>query len=208
MKERVLIKQNVFTCVMFGAILAFVVYQSLFCSADMSVLAFIIAIPTFMLSVLKIFVDTLEDMNDKLTVFIDQMVLVEDYSLLVAIKKLNKSETQSYIEKNCKDRKDLSTIRDKLVAYPQARNIRIVIRFCRRMLLYIYYFIFMIMFILLLLHSELSWVIQSNLTHIDLNLITIWSLLIILFEIMMKAIVEEILTLLLQKKIGLDLSWY
>ena len=49
MKERVFIKKNVFTCVMFGAIFLFIIYESLIANTDLSILAFFIAIPTFIL---------------------------------------------------------------------------------------------------------------------------------------------------------------
>lgn len=72
MKERVFIKKNVFTCVMFGAILLFIIYESLIANTDLSILAFFIAIPTFILSFLKLLVDILEDINNKITNFLKQ----------------------------------------------------------------------------------------------------------------------------------------
>lgn len=70
MKERVLIKKNVFTCVMFGAIFLFVLCESVFKSDTLSTIAFMIAIPIFILSLIKLVVDVLEDLNDKITSFL------------------------------------------------------------------------------------------------------------------------------------------
>lgn len=211
LKDRGLIKQNVFTCVMFGAILSFVIYQSIFCSTDMSVLAFIIAIPTFVLSILKLTVDILEDLNDRITSYLQQIENrgSYDWELLDRIRKNDNGDISSIVEEFFSENSDYERRCEELHSYYNSRKTRELIRKIRRGVLYIYYLIFMIMFVLLLLHSELSVWIQGSIGNvIDLNLFTIWSLIIVLLEIMMKSIFEDILFLYLEKKTGIDLQWY
>ena len=67
----------------------------------------------------------------------------------------------------------------------------------------------MLMFLLLLLHTELSTIISNgSLGEVDLNLFTLWSLIVVLIEIMMKDIFEDIVGFFLDKKIGINLEWY
>ena len=65
MKEKIFTKKNVFTFVMFGAILVFAIYQSFFPKSDIAVISFFIAISTFVLSIFKVSTDILEDINDR-----------------------------------------------------------------------------------------------------------------------------------------------
>ncbi len=211
MKKRILIKQNVFTCVMFGAILSFVVYQSIFCGKDMSVLAFIIAVPTFLLSIFKLIVDILEDLNDRITSYLQQIEGRDCYGweLLESIREKDNGDISNIVDDYFAKNPDNAWRTEELVSYHNARITRQRIRKIRRGVLYVYYLIFMIMFVLLLLHSELSiWIRNSIGRAIDLNLFTIWSLIIVLLEIMMKSIFEDILFLCLEKKTGIDLQWY
>lgn len=211
MKERILIKQNVFTCVMFGAILSFVVYKSIFCGNDMSVLAFIIAVPTFLLSILKLIVDILEDLNDRITSYLQQIEKRDynDWELLQSIREKDNGDISNIVDDYFAKNPANAWRIEELGSYHNARITRKRIRKIRRGVLYVYYLIFMIMFVLLLLHSELSIWIQNSIGRaIDLNLFTIWSLIIVLLEIMMKSIFEDILFLCLEKKTGIDLQWY
>ena len=67
----------------------------------------------------------------------------------------------------------------------------------------------MLLKILLLLHTELSTIISNgSLGEVDLNLFTLWSLIVVLIEIMMKDIFEDIVGFFLDKKIGTNLEWY
>ena len=42
----------------------------------------------------------------------------------------------------------------------------------------------------------------------DLNIFTIWSLIIVLLEIMMKDFVEDIIVYVIDKSMKINLSWY
>ena len=104
---------------------------------------------------------------------------------------------------------DYEWIEESLYQYHKARRVRKKVRKMRRAILYLYYFIFMLMFLLLLLHTELSTIISNgSLGEVDLNLFTLWSLIVVLIEIMMKDIFEDIVGFFLDKKIGINLEWY
>lgn len=206
MKDRIFIKENVFTCVMFGAILLFIIYESFIMNTDLSILAFIIAIPTFILSLTKLMVDILEDINNKITDFLKQ---IEDrpnigWNILNEIRLNDKNEVSDIIQIYMDEHMEQEWVAEELEQYHKARNVRNKIRKIRRAVLYFYYFIFMIMFLLLLLHTELSAFITKELGGIDLNLFTLWSLIVIMTEIMMKNILEEMVGIFLEKRIGVD----
>ena len=76
MKEQVFIKKNIFTSVMFGAVFLFVLFESIFYRHNLSGIAFLISIPIFILSLIKIIIDISEDINDKITSFLNN---VENY---------------------------------------------------------------------------------------------------------------------------------
>lgn len=75
---------------------------------------------------------------------------------------------------------------------------------------YIYYSVFMIILLLLLLHTEIYTLLENNswLTTINMDLFEVWSLIIILLEIMMKDIIEDAITYVIDKKMGIDLEYY
>ena len=212
MKERVLIKKNVFTCVMFGAIFLFVLCESLFKSDTLSTIAFIIAIPIFILSLIKLVVDVLEDLNDKITSFLSNIENQdipswEEHEKIRDAKEDILNDTISDISNkypnNC-------WIADELKKYFYARKTRSSIRIFRRGMLYIYYSVFMIILLLLLLHTEIYSLLENNswLTTINMDLFEVWSLIIILLEIMMKDIIEDAITYVIDKKMGIELEYY
>lgn len=212
MKERVFIKRNVFTCVMFGAIFLFILFESIYSKSNLSVIAFIIAIPIFILSLLKIIIDILEDLNDKITSFLSDFENrdIPDWEDLDLIRTCSNNNLENQIQIILKKYPDISWIKDDLRQYYNARKTRNSIRVLRRFILYTYYAIFMLVFVLLLLHTELYNFLSNNkfLTSINMDLFTVWSLIIILLEIMMKDIFEDMISYLFEKKIGINLEYY
>lgn len=211
MKEKIFIKKNVFTCVMFGAILLFITYESFISDMDLSILAFFIAIPTFILSLLKLIVDIFENINDKITNFLKQTEESDniEWKVLDEIRKNDDSNVTEVIKKYMSSHQEQGWIQETLEQYYKARSVRKKIRRMRRFILYLYYFIFMLMFLLLLLHTELSTIISNRLLgKVDMNLFTLWSLIVVLIEIMMKDIFEKVALFFLDKKIGTNLEWY
>lgn len=212
MKEHVLIKENVFTCVMFGAIFLFVLSESIFKSDALSIIAFIIAIPLFVLSLIQLVINVLERINDKITSF---LASTENQNI-PSRKDLTKI-------RNCEEATLISVIKDISEAYPNkewissdlsnyfyARKTRSSIRATRRKMLYVYYAICMIILLLLLLHTEAYTFLQNSewITTINMDLFEVWSLIIILFEIMMKDIVEDIIICIIDKRMGINLEYY
>ena len=153
MKERVLIKKNVFTCVMFGAIFLFVLCESLFKSDTLSTIAFIIAIPIFMLSLIKLVVDVLEDLNDKITSYLKDTEHRNVFSWedLATIRDVKEDTLEDAINSITPKYTNYIGISDNLKKYFYARKTRTSIRIFRRAMLYIYYAVFMTILLLLLL---------------------------------------------------------
>lgn len=212
MKERVLIKKNIFTCVMFVAIFLFVLCESLFKSENLSIIAFIIAIPIFILSLIKLVVDILEDLNDKITSFLKDEELGnipsrEEFDTVRDVKEENLNDVIIGIADKYQEG---AWINDKLKQYFYARKTRASIRKFRRGMLYIYYSVFMVILLLLLLHTEIYELLESNLwlTQINMDLFEVWSLIIILLEIMIKDIIEDAISYVIYKKVDVDLEYY
>ena len=212
MKERVLIKKNVFTCVMFGAIFLFVLCESLFKSDTLSTIAFIIAIPIFMLSLIKLVVDVLEDLNDKITSYLKDTEHRNVFSWedLATIRDVKEDTLEDAINSITPKYTNYIGISDNLKKYFYARKTRTSIRIFRRAMLYIYYAVFMTILLLLFLHTELYSLLESTswLSSINMDLFEVWSLIIILLEIMMKDIIEDAITYIIDKKMGIDLEYY
>lgn len=215
MKNRVFIKKNVFSCLMFGALILFVLYQTFFCDSDLSMLAFLIVIPTFVLSVLKLIVDITEDINNKMTGYlyfsnslVNQPIFFEVY------QKAQQEDNKDLIEGYNKSILHADSFEDYKRQQQEEKesvfNGREKIRKVRRVVLYVYYAVFMVMVFALLIHTELSkFIIEMNIIErVNVNKITIWSLVVILIEILMKDIFEDIIFVIYYKKIGIDLKWY
>lgn len=212
MKERVLIKKNVFTCVMFGAIFLFVLCESVFKSDTLSTIAFIIAIPIFMLSLIKLVIDVLEDLNDKITSYLKDTEhrSIPSWEDLDTIREVKEDALEDVINSITPKYTNYIGIGDNLKKYFYARKTRASIRVFRRAMLYIYYSVFMIILLLLLLHTELYGLLENTswLNTINIDLFEVWSLIIILLEIMMKDIIEDAITYIIDKKMGIDLEYY
>lgn len=216
MKERVFIKKNIFTSVMFGAVFLFVLFESIFYRDNLSGIAFLISIPIFILSLIKIIIDISEDINDKITSFLSNVenypTYYDDFSweYLEQINACSDNTFKDTIENIISDKPNLNHLKDDLFNYYQSRKHRETIRSCRRFFLYIYYTLLMIVLLLLLLHTELYHLLSNSpfFSSINMNLFTLWSLIILLFEIMMKNIVEDIISVIIQKFIGINLEYY
>lgn len=216
MKERVFVKKNIFTSVMFGAVFLFALFQSIFYDNNLSVIAFIISIPIFTLSLIKIIIDILEDINDKITAFLRNFEQrtsgIDDFSTeyLNQIRSCDDATLNDIIENIISTKPTLDSLKDDLFDYFHSIKKRKTIRFCRRFFLYIYYTMLMLVLLLLLLHTELyNFLINCPIfSSINIDLFTLWSLIIILFEIMIKNIVEDIISVCIQKLTGVNLEYY
>lgn len=213
MKERVLIKQNVFTSVMFGAVFLFILFESGYYQDNLSKIAFVISIPIFILSLIKIGIDISEDINDSIT---SRLNGYEEYQFnyvgifydtLEQIKNSNEHDLKDTIESIVSEKPDSECYKKDLFDYYHLTKYREIIRSIRRLFLYVYYALLMIVLTLLLLHSELYQMLDNVkwFASINMNSFTLWSLIVLLFEIMMKDMVEDIIYVAIHKFIGLDL---
>lgn len=216
MKERVFIRKNIFTTVMFGAVFLFVLFESIFYRHNLSGIAFLISVPIFILSLIKIIIDILEDINDKITSFLRNIENYPTYNpdfsweYLEQIRECKDITFKETIENIISDKPHLDYLKDNLFNYYYSRKYRKTIRSCRRFFLYIYYALLMIVLLLLLLHTEVYHFLNNSpfFSSINMDLFTLWSLIILLFEIMMKNIVEDIISIIIQKLIGINLEYY
>lgn len=212
MKEHVLVKRNVFTCIMFGAIFLFILAKSIFQSETLSIIAFLIAGPLFILSIIQLVINVLERINDKITFFLSDIEdqEVPSYDDLDRIRDSNKLTKDNIIDDICQEHPDKGWVRNDLNDYFNARKTRSSIRIARRVMLYIYYTLCMLILLLLLLHTEVYDFFKNTEQNISINtdLFEVWSLVIILFEIMMKEIVEDFIICIISKGMSIDLEYY
>ena len=118
-----------------------------------------------MLSFIKLIVDILEDINDKITKLLANI----ERNNSINNTLLYKIRLNNNIDEILKENSD-EWLRKKLLEYKRARRIRKNVRRIRRLFLYIYYMIFILMFVVLLLHSELAtYVTDGILCKMDLN---------------------------------------
>lgn len=113
MKDHVFIKKNIFTSVMFGAVFLFVLFESIFYNNNLSGIAFIISIPIFILSLIKVIIDILEDINDKITTYLKNMEHQSGYSYSLTWEDLTqirscsdcnqRASTDGFAEQNGRD---------------------------------------------------------------------------------------------------------
>lgn len=216
MKKRVFIKKNIFTSVMFGAVFLFALLESVFYSHNLLGIVLLISIPIFILSLIKIIIDISEYINDKITSFLSDvehnLTCNDDFSreYLNQINKCNDNTYKDTIENIISYKPNLNPLKDDLLNYYLSSKYRKNIRSFRRLFLYIYYAMLMIVLLLLLLHTELYNLLSNNpfFSSINMDLFTLWSLIILLFEIMMKNIVEDIILVIIKKFIGINLEYY
>ena len=165
-----------------------------------------------MLSLIKLVVVVLEDLNDKITSYLKDTEHRNVFSWedLATIRDVKEDTLEDAINSITPKYTNYIGISDNLKKYFYARKTRTSIRIFRRAMLYIYYAVFMTILLLLLLHTELYSLLESTswLSSINMDLFEVWSLIIILLEIMMKDIIEDAITYIIDKKMGIDLEYY
>lgn len=130
MKNRVFIKKNIFTSVMFGAVFLFVLFESIFYNNNLSGIAFIICIPIFLLSLIKIIIDILEDINDKITKFLSNLEYRTSYDkdlsweYLEQIRSCNDTTLNETVERIISAKPTLAYLKNNLINYFHSRNQR------------------------------------------------------------------------------------
>lgn len=178
----------------------------------MATTAFLIAVSVFLLSIFKLFADVVEDINDRLTNYLRTFGQYRGYDSpkLRSLREAPESEVEAILEDMTAESKDSNRQKDELRSYRAAYLARTRARKIRRTLLYVYYFVFMLLFALLLLHSELTPLLEQSglLASININLLTLWSLVVVLFEVMMKSMFEKTVAAVLEHKLGFRLGWY
>ena len=204
--KKILIRKNVFPCVMFGSVLIFVLIETLYFNENVGLLSFIIAVPVFISSILKMFSNGLESINDKLTNFIARLKDCPgiNYEMLDAVRLAIKKEKNEIIENSTKD----NNLRETLEQYKKAFSVRQKIRKARRILLFLYYLLLMLTLVLLFLREDVYLVLSQIFSETNTEILAIWSFVVILFEIMMKDVIEDLFISLTHKIIGINYDYY
>lgn len=158
MKEAILRKENVFTCVTFGALFVFIVIESVLVPENLAITAFLVAISVFLLSLFKLPADVAEDISDKLTNFLERIERSSPINRTELWELGNKTPdcADDYIDSLVAEQGCQQWAADNLRSYYAARQARAKTRKIRRGFLYAYYFVFLVLLTLLLLHSELA----------------------------------------------------
>lgn len=191
---------------MFGSVLIFVLIEMLYFNENVGLLSFIIAVPVFISSILKMFSNGLESINDRLTNFIERL---KDwpgitYEMIDAVRLANKQEKNKIIENLTKD----INLRETLEQYKKAFSVRQKIRKARRILLFLYYFLLMLTLVLLFLREDIYLILSQIFSEANTEILAIWSFVVILFEIVMKDVVEDLFVSLTHKLIGINYDYY
>lgn len=204
--KKFLIRKNVFPCVMFGSVLIFVLFETLYFKENVGLLSFIIAVPVFISSILKMLSNGLESINDRLTNFIERIKKWPEitYEMLDAVRLASKKEKNEIIENLTKD----DNLRETLEQYKKAFSIRQKIRKARRILLFLYYLLLMLTLVLLFLREDIYLVLSQIFSETNTEMLAIWSFVVILFEIMMKDVIEDLFVSLTHRLIGINYDYY
>lgn len=204
--KKFLTRKNVFPCVMFGSVLIFVLIETLYFKENVGLLSFIIAVPVFISSILKMLSNGLESINDKLTNFIERIKSWPEitYEMLDAVRLASRKEKNEIIENLTKD----DNLREALEQYKKAFSIRQKIRKARRILLFLYYLLLMLTLVLLFLREDVYLVLSQIFSETNTEILAIWSFVVILFEIMMKDVIEDLFVSLTHKLIGINYDYY
>jgi len=210
-------KENVFTCLTFGAIFVFAVIQTMAPSNDLVLIAWILSIFIFLISLLKLVISIFEDIIVKQT----ELLRKEENDGLFNYEYGTLSSEQMWEIRNSKKcvpkdilseiqkKENAENILTKVQNYKTCFDMRKTFRCVRRALLWMYYIIFMLILVILLLRTEISNVINvDSIKLLGTNILTMWSLVIILVEIMMKDIIEQIIINFLTKKYEIDFWEY
>lgn len=152
------------------------------------------------------FSNGLESINDRLTNFIERL---KDwpgitYEMIDAVRLANKQEKNKIIENLTKD----INLRETLEQYKKAFSVRQKIRKARRILLFLYYFLLMLTLVLLFLREDIYLILSQIFSEANTEILAIWSFVVILFEIVMKDVVEDLFVSLAHKLIGINYDYY
>ena len=127
----------------FGAVFLFILFESRYYQDNLSKIAFIISIPIFILSLIKIGIDISEDINDSITSHLEgyeeyRFNRVDNYyDTLEQIRKSNEHDLEDTIESIVSEKPDFGCYKKDLFDYYHLRKYREIIRSIRRFCLYI-----------------------------------------------------------------------
>ena len=181
-------KENAFNAVFFFSILLFAILKSIIYPDELSQISLMLSVLIALLSVVDLFIKSLEtiinDQDKKTTEAVYYLSAKYNKDDVVfsftSIQKINKKEFSYYllsVENILQNQYD----KDQLILYWEITKVKFTFRKARRILLYLYYCLLITVTLLLMFSTNISDWCKS----IEFPDLTIWSFIIILFELLL-----------------------
>lgn len=210
--HKVLKKENVFSCVTFGAILVYAIVQTHISSEYLPLTVCLLSIVTLGLSILQLGINIFEDIIDKQTKLLkEREEFWKNSEFVTELREYDNKEIGIFIHHiaDMIDEEELwKYSKEDVKEYKDCYEIRKLFRIWRRVILFIFYALTMLVLIILLLRVEIFEVMRAyDIQIFDTSVLTIWSLVVMLLEIMTKDFIEDILIVIFEKVFEIDLSY-
>lgn len=183
-------KENAFNSIVFLSILIMTIIKSFIAKEELLQISSILALPIFVLSTIDIVVSALERINDSQT---QSMLFQIEYCLsnyeidLYEIENINIHNFNTIFENMFSDDDNpedhnIEWIKNEVTNYRFTYESRKVIRTIRKVFLSLFYLDIIVILVFLFTASN----VMPMIDDLNFNTLTIWSFIIILFEILLK----------------------
>lgn len=207
MCKKIFSKQNILPFLTFGSILISTIVFSFEKIDSIDLVTGILSIIIFFMSIVQSVVAVMEDINDALT---NKLISDENDKgeiRKIGIRKIRDADDNQLKEIIIQSGIDKDYVIKGFYTYKKSLEIRKGIRFWRRIMLFIFYIIFMLMFVVLILHYEIILMFNNlGVNNINDGIITLWTLVIFVFEIIMKDKFKMIIREIFAKKYNIYLN--
>ena len=215
MIKSVFTKENVTPFITFGGISIGILLVCILDPEATGIIALLVSVPTFLLSISKLVIEVIEMINDLITkkLGVDEQ---NPEKMINVFREMNKPEIikngiddfSAFFEKfDVVDKmdKDYQFYLGRIEEDFEIIKLRVNIRKVRRGMLWFYYAIIMSMIVLLILHGEIATIINNmnSLSGLS-NILALISIIVILIEAMMKEVIKNIVKAWLYKEYKVD----
>ena len=215
MIKSVFTKENVTPFITFGGISIGILSVCILDPEATGIIALLVSVPTFLLSISKLVIEVIEMINDLITkkLGVDEQ---NPEKMINVFREMNKPEIikngiddfSAFFEKfDVVDKmdKDYQFYLGRIEEDFEIIKLRVNIRKVRRGMLWFYYAIIMSMIVLLILHGEIATIINNmnSLSGLS-NILALISIIVILIEAMMKEVIKNIVKAWLYKEYKVD----
>lgn len=181
-------KENAFNAVFFFSILFFTIIKTILFPEELSQISLFLSIFILMLTLLDLFIKALEriiqeqndDMNNS-TYWLSETYNKDDYVIdFYSIPSKKENEFKNYINNLDSILRDQSD-KDSLIYYWEIAQVRKSFRKIRKVLLFFYYLLLICIIVFLMFSTNISIICKG----VELPDLTIWSFIIILFDLLL-----------------------